>query len=116
MQESSYLLNAKNKQCGIPVTDKDKHFLDKDIIHIFDEGCIIADIGISQIHYKTAKAFKFQMIRLMLDLEYSVEAGAIVLADFMKRYSKREEDWWTRYNASSRSKRNIYKNLVSRYF
>ena len=69
----------------------------------------------SQIYYKTARALKFDIDKLTTDLEYSVDAGAIVLADFRKRYSHKEVDWWTRYNASSTSKRAVYKGLVERY-
>ena len=79
------------------------------------ESKICADFGMSQIYYKTANSFGFNINKLTTDLEYSVEAGAIVLADFRKRYANRELDWWTRYNASSRTKRNIYKQLVERY-
>jgi len=76
---------------------------------------VCADFGIGQIWFKTANTYKFDMERLLTDLEYSVEAGAIVLKDFMKRYSKREEFWWTRYNASSINKRKKYQRLVERY-
>lgn len=73
------------------------------------------DYGISQIHYKTIKAYKFDKKRLITDLEYSIAAGAKVLADFKKSYGKKEKDFWTRYNASSPEKREEYKKLVQRY-
>jgi hypothetical protein len=45
----------------------------------------------------------------MLDLEYSVKAGAIVLADFKRMYGEKEKDFWTRYNTSHPEKRQKYK-------
>lgn len=104
MQESSYRLNARGCHVGIP-----------DDLPKKDPLKVCSDFGMSQIYYKTAKGFGFEIERLTTDLEYSVEAGAIVLADFKKRYEHKEIDYWTRYNASSRSKRNIYKQLVERY-
>lgn len=88
-QESNYKLNSINHKSG--------------------------DYGLSQINYKTAKAFDFDTDRLLTDLEYSIEAGLIVLADFKKRYAHKETDWWSRYNSSNRDKRDRYKKLVVGY-
>lgn len=112
MQESSYRLDAKNIQCGIDI-EKYKNA-------IKEKSCVIADVGISQIHYRTAIGFEFDLERLMEDLDYSVEAGAKVLADFKRRFAKREENWWVRYNcgtakSSKRSTCLIYQKLVERY-
>ena len=92
MQESGYRLNIK--RC-------------------INNFC--SDFGMSQIYYKTAKSFGFDIKRLTTDLNYSIEAGVIVLADFKNRYYKREKYWWTRYNTSNKKKRNIYRKLVERY-
>lgn len=73
------------------------------------------DHGIAQINEKTAIAFGFNIHKLHHNLEYSVEAGAVVLADFRRMYGKKEEDWWTRYNSSRPSQRQIYGNLVAQY-
>ena len=73
------------------------------------------DYGLSQINIKTAKAFNFDINRLLVDMEYSVEAGLIVLADFKKRYGHREDDYWSRYNSSNKQKRTMYKKLVVGY-
>lgn len=80
------------------------------------EDRICTDFGISQVYYKTAQRYNFDIAKLTEDLEYSVKAGAIVLRDFMRMYSKKEVYWWTRYNASSKDKRRIYRGLVERYF
>jgi len=73
------------------------------------------DYGISQINHRTARAFNIDTNRLLTDLDYSVEAGLIVLSDFKKRYGHREEDYWSRYNSSNKQKRTIYKKLVVGY-
>lgn len=73
------------------------------------------DYGIGQINHKTIKAFNFDKNRLLVDLDYSVEAAVIVLADFKRMYGRKEVDYWTRYNASNPQKREVYKQLVVRF-
>jgi len=109
MQESGYSLEAKGCYKGIPDTDR-----------LGGVVKVCMDFGISQIYYKTAQSFKFDIDKLTTDLDYSVEAGAKVLADFMNRYEAKDNDWWVRYNCGSRgtTKRDtcqIYKKLVERY-
>lgn len=117
-QESGYKLEAKGCHKGLvkDVKQGPFRFPMNDDMFEYKEVKVCADFGIGQIYYKTAKSFNLDLNRLTTDLEYSVEAAAIVLADFKKRYSAREVDWWTRYNASSKIKRKIYKQLVQRYF
>lgn len=74
------------------------------------------DYGIAQININTINAFKLSKQKLLTDLHYSINSGALVLSDFKKRHSNKEEYYWTRYNASKPTKRLIYKNLVARYF
>jgi soluble lytic murein transglycosylase-like protein len=91
MQESAYKLNAVNK------TSK--------------------DYGIAQINHKTALAFSLNVDRLLTDLVYSLEAGAIILSDFKKRHYKKEKEFYfTRYNTSNKQKRINYQKLVQRYY
>lgn len=97
-QESTYKLAARGCRWGL-----DENF--KKV-----RTCI--DFGMSMVNINTAEGFNFDIKRLTTDLEYSVECGAIVLADFKKRYFHKEEFWWTRYNASTPYKRDIYRNLV----
>lgn len=78
------------------------------------------DYGISQINQKTVRKYGFDPIRLLNDLEYSVESGAKVLAWFMKNYKHKEKDWYTRYNcgsggSTSRKSCQEYKEKVRRY-
>lgn len=88
-QESMYTLNAVNKRSK--------------------------DFGIAQINWRTVERYGFDKKRLLTDLEYSVKAGAIVLADFKRMYGKREKNYWSRYNSSDETKRKEYEILVARY-
>lgn len=78
------------------------------------------DYSLGQINIKTIKAFRFNKKRLMRDINYSVEATTIVLADF-KRMFGHEKDWYCRYNVGTgnraliKDKCNTYKRLVARY-
>ena len=74
------------------------------------------DFGLSQINKNTVTAFRFSKVKLMTDIHYSIEAGAIVLHDIKLRYGKREPHYWTRYNTSHPGKRLIYKNKVLRFY
>lgn len=102
MQESSYNISAKGLKCGISITTGEK-------------DCVAVDYGIGQINHKTIKSFKFDEKKLLSNLDYSVEASAIVLADFKRMYGHKEDEYWTRYNASNSEKRQVYKTLVARY-
>ena len=130
-QESGYKLSAQGCHKGLMASDRKQSSCDIPLIQgtMLDfeyKTCldslkpkvvrICSDFGIGQIYYKTAKGFGFDIELLTTDLEYSIDAAAQVLADFKKRYSAREVDWWTRYNARSPIKRKIYKTLVKRYF
>lgn len=88
-QESMYRLNAVNKRSR--------------------------DYGIAQINHRTMINFGFDKRLLLTDLEYSVKAGAIVLADFKRMYGHREQDYWTRYNSSDPERRQEYKELVAKF-
>ena len=106
MQESGYSLKAKGKHCGYT----------KEL----ERECIYSDYGISQIHYITAELWGFDVNKLTIDLEYSVESGAKVLHDVMKRFKSKDDDYWVRYNCGFRgdTKRDtcqIYKKFVERY-
>lgn len=104
-QESGYSLRARGKQC---------------ILFEGNKVCGPSDFGISQIHINNVIKLRLDFDKLTNDLEYSVEAGAKILAGFMKRYEARDNNWWVRYNCGTRSstKRDtcqIYKKLVERY-
>ena len=134
MQESRYNLQAKGCHKGLYQENTPEQA--RDLCHTFDvkkfsscfrektkfiEKKICTDFGISQIYYKTAKGFNFDLERLTDDLEYSIKAGAIVLANMKNKYRKGDVNWWTRYNCGTKGSTNrdtcvVYKNLVKRYF
>ena len=116
MQESSYQLEARGCHWGIEKIDVyDPNNPDTISFIAEKETKVCSDFGIGQIYYKTAKSFGFKMNKLTTDLKYSVDAAAQVLSDFRKRYESREIFYWTRYNASSKDKRKVYRKLVQRY-
>lgn len=109
MQESAYKLGAANRICGLRSLASDQ------------ESCVITDLGISQIHYLNVKRFKLDKHRLMTDLDYSVDSGAMILAEY-SRYQKEEpKTWYSRYNCGTRKFSQIqerclvYKTRVDKY-
>ncbi len=89
MQESTYKLDSIHATCGLLRLEDSQ------------ESCIMTDFGIAQIHYKNLSRFHLDKVKLTTDLDYSVDAGAMILAQY-KHYQKREPDmWWTRYNCGT---------------
>lgn len=85
MQESAYNVKRIAKTTGI---------------HNGIEQSVETDFGISQIHYKTIKRYKFNRQKLTNNLEYSIEAGGKVLGDFKRKF-KHEKHWYLRYNVGT---------------
>ncbi len=56
------------------------------------------DYGIAQINIKTIKVYKLDKRRLLTDVAYSVDSGALVLSWFYRTYGRREASWSCRYN------------------
>lgn len=122
MQESGYKLRAKN--CKKQTIAKTQDELMNELYSIQAitltktiEKC--TDFGMPQIYVDTMHRYGFDKDRLLTDLNYSIEAGAIVLKDFMKQFHG-EEDWWTRYNCGNKGTTDRktcqnYKNLVAQY-
>lgn len=113
-QESNYTLSAKGCSKGLMEVKNPKK---KGVTFVEVKTC--NDFGMSQVNYRTAKRYKIDTMKLIVNLDYSVMSGAKILAGF-KRYGKKDKNWWTRYNCGTRSttKRDtcqIYKNLVERY-
>lgn len=92
MQESGYKLKAKNCDSGT-----------------------CTDFGVSQIHISSVRRYKLSVQKLTTDLEYSIEAGAKILHDFQEMYGKKEREYWTRYNSSNQSARNLYAKRVAQW-
>ena len=126
-QESLFKLTAKN--CTYTKTKeyialdylpyakvphKKDHIFGKNFRYITEATCY--DFGIGQINVDTIRRYGFSLDRILYDLEYSIAVSAKVLGDFKRSHAKKEQDWWTRYNASTPSKRQTYKELVERFF
>ncbi len=89
MQESRYNLKAVHKTCGYSL-GKNSH-----------KVCIITDFGISQVHFKNIERFHFNKDRLLSDLEYSVDAGALIMSQYLKYKKVEPKTWWSRYNCGT---------------
>lgn len=74
------------------------------------------DYSLAQISYKTAQAFKIDLKRIMVDLDYAVESGVIILKNKIKTCLFLGKDAWTCYHSKTESYRTIYKGLVLRYY
>jgi soluble lytic murein transglycosylase-like protein len=57
------------------------------------------DYGIAQINHKTAVLYKFSVQKLKTDVDYNLNAGAIILRDVQKSFKAKEPlTWYCRYN------------------
>lgn len=62
------------------------------------------DYGMSQINAKTARMYGFSLVELLSNVDYSIKASAIVLADFRKQFRRDEiVNWVGRYNIGYQS-------------
>jgi len=104
-QESMYKLDAINCVKGLHEVSR-------------TPSKVCRDFGISQINFKNIPRFGFNIDLLLTDLEYSVEAGAKVLADVKKRI-KNNKNYWVGYNCGTRNIHRKackdYKKLVMRF-
>lgn len=89
MQESAYRLNAINQKSK--------------------------DYGISQINQRTIASFGLDRDKLTTNLEYSIEAAGIVLADFKKRHAHKDPLWFARYNHSKPEIKQKYFEKIKRW-
>ncbi len=103
-QESSYRLNCIATSVGL---------------YKGNRTVVGLDYGISQINWRNVLKLKLDVDRLTTDMVYSVNQGAIILANFKKRYAHKEKYWWVRYNCGTGSIKkktcNDYKTRVLRY-
>jgi len=109
-QESMYKQHAKLCQTGLRLQPYYESLYDNKPYQKYKKTRVCFDFGISMINFRTAKRYGFDINKLTSSLAYSVEAGVIVLKDFLKRGKH-----WTYYNARTKIKRDIYKQLVERY-
>lgn len=130
MQESRYVLGAKNCKRGIrfKTPDELKTDMDKDEskfstkrITPYVKSKVCSDLGIAQIRLETAESYNFDVNKLLTDLEYSVNAGAKVFKWFVKTYPTIEEavkryNVGTAKNAHNWTSAGKYWSRVRRYF
>jgi len=130
-QESSINYKAKNCLKGIlaksavdeivSIIGKNSVIIDEqklrdELTHIPFKVCF--DLGIGQINVNTALRFAqcTDLKRLITDYKYNISCSCKVLEGFKKRFSHKDKLWWTRYNANNPVKREIYRQLVIRYY
>lgn len=113
MAESSYINGNMNCKRGALKSDLTKI---KDVC--FDFGISMVNISHTELNPKSKHKFKVEL--LLSDLDYALDAGALILSWFNKKFAHKEVDWYVRYNCGSA--RSIdrptclnYKQLVSPY-
>lgn len=74
------------------------------------------DFGLMQVNLYNIRAMGLSKERLLTDIEYSIDAGAQILAYFAKRYRKVEgSEWVCRYNIGTRAKKGALARICVRY-
>lgn len=101
MQESSFKLDAVRKVHGLTLEEEE-----------YSSAWVATDFCLMQINASNIKRMKLDASRLITDAEYCITAGALILNDSKSRFSKKEFDWFSRYNAVSNLHRTIYKNHI----
>ena len=74
---------------------------------------VCVDHGIGQVYWRTAKAMKMSIYALTSDLTYSVQQSVKILRYFHKRYSRKEKNWFVRYNCGT--KKSIDRKTCNEY-
>ena len=131
-QESSMNYKAKNCLKGIldkgaldeimtivkkntgPLMDKEK--LRSELTNIPLKVCF--DLGIGQINVNTALRYPqcADLKRLSTDYKYNIACSCKILEGFKSSLAHKDALWWTKYNANNPIKREIYRQLVMRYY
>jgi len=109
-----YNLNAKKQHLDCLKRNISEQFC-KESIKKYKRIKLINDIGIGQINKVTIKNYNFDPIKILNNLDYSIDCAALVLSDITKIWKGKESHYWTRYNASSMNKRLEYKRKVTRF-
>ena len=105
-QESSLELGAVRKVSGYNMSKSAG----------YAEVTIGSDFCMMQINYHNIRAYELDIERLLSDVAYCVESGAMILKSFEKRFGKLEEYWWTRYNSCTPAYREMYQKLVTKHW
>lgn len=84
-----------------------------DAVNCNKDACY--DFGLTQINIITARAYGFDVARILSEPAYAIDCMGKILYDMKTMYNKKEPNYWTRYNASNPIKRDIYFKKVSKY-
>ena len=71
------------------------------------------DFGIAQININNIRSYKLSFHRVLWDIPYSIDAGAMILSWFKKTYSHKTPRWWVGYNCGVKPP--SYKTCVKYY-
>lgn len=75
------------------------------------------DYGIGQVRYSVWKTeLNLDKERMLTDLDYSVKVSVKVLADYKRRYSKKEANWYTRYHSGTPEHRANYAKKIYKVY
>jgi len=76
------------------------------------------DLGIGQINVNTALRYPqcADLKRLSTDYKYNIACSCKILEGFKSSLAHKDDLWWTKYNANNPIKREIYRQLVMRYY
>ena len=107
------IMNIVEKNVGM-LLDRDK--LKSELTNIPLKVCF--DLGIGQINVNTAIRYPqcADLKRLTTDYKYNIACSCKILEGFKSRLAHKDELWWTKYNANNPVKREIYRQLVMRYY
>ena len=71
------------------------------------------DFGIAQININNVVAYNLSLFRVLYEIPYSIDSGAMILSWFKKTYSHRTPRWWVGYNCGVKPP--TYKTCVKYY-
>jgi hypothetical protein len=105
-QESSFKTDAVRKVTGLVFDNESKKYKK---VRVGSDFCMM------QIHMININKMDLKVDKLLNSPSYCIETGAKILSRYKGLYGKKNENWWTHYNAKSKAKQNIYYNKVSRH-
>jgi len=72
------------------------------------------DYSIGQININNIIKYKFNIKKLIKDLNYSIDCSALILSELRSKY-KNESNYWSRYNSFNLKLRKVYEKKVKKY-
>lgn len=105
-QESGFKTDIVRELNGLVYDEKTKGYR---------EVRIGADFCMMQIHLSNIKKMNLDVKKLLSNTKYCLDAGAKILSQYRAEHGKKDENWWTYYNAIHEAKRQIYFRQVNRH-